>query len=80
MRDSQYENDDLLDLGCRVLDMAEQIFKWCGAENDFCHQTGLVFGGTNRIILTHRGWEMDRSYCTEKFIEAFEGLKELGTI
>jgi len=74
------DHDALDDIGYRIFDMAEQIFKWCGAEDDFCHQTGLVFGGTNRIMLTYRGWEMDRSYCSEKFIEAFEGLKEMGTI
>lgn len=72
--------EGLYDIGSEVFEMAEQIFIWCGAESDFCHQTGLVFGSTNRIILTQRGWQMDRSYCTPKFIENFEALKESGTL
>lgn len=55
-----------------VFDAAEIIFGECGAANDFCHQTGVVFGGTNRIVLTTKGWRADRSYCTPEFLEKFD--------
>jgi hypothetical protein len=65
-------------IGIDVYEMAQEIFEACNAGNDFCHQTGLVFGGTNRIKLTTRGWVADRSYCTPQFLAAFD--KEHGNV
>lgn len=59
-------------IGIAVYETAKEIFEDCGAADDFCHQTGLVFGGTNRIKLTARGWQAEESHCTEKFLDAFD--------
>ena len=59
-------------IGIQVYEQAQEIFAACGAADDFCHQTGLVFGGTNRIKLTKRGWIAESSHCTEKFLDAFD--------
>lgn len=59
-------------MGIQVYEMAKEIFDACGAEDDFCHQTGLVFGGTNRIKLTMRGWVAVESHCTARFLAAFK--------
>ena len=74
-RDKRPTNDGqkvLEELGVDVHSVAEQIFDECGAADDFGHQTGLVFGGTNRIVLTSLGWRADRSVCTPGFLEAFD--------
>ena len=63
---------DEFDMVDRVHQVAKDIFEACGAVDDFCHQTGLVFGGTNRIILTVHGWEAIRDYCTPRFLAAFD--------
>ena len=64
---------DMIDeMGLGVYETAQEIFEACDAGNDFCHQTGLVFGGTNRIKLTTRGWVAEESHCTEKFLAAFK--------
>ncbi len=64
---------DIIDeMGLGVYETAQEIFEDCGAADDFCHQTGLVFGGHNRIKLTARGWVAEESHCTEKFLDAFD--------
>ncbi len=66
----------LEEIGLRVYGQAQEIFAACDAVDDFCHQTGLVFGGTNRIRLTMTGWVADPAYCTEKFLAKFEELQK----
>lgn len=66
---NQYEFESI---GIGAYEMAEEIFEICGVRHDFCHQTGLVFGSTNRIKLTTRGWVAEESHCTEKFLAAFK--------
>lgn len=61
-------------IGIAVYEKAKEIFEDCGAADDFCHQTGLVFGGTNRIKLTARGWQAEESHCTEKFLDSFDRI------
>jgi hypothetical protein len=62
------------EIGIEVYEQAQAIFADCKAENDFCHQTGLVFGGTNRIKLTSRGWIAEPEYCTPLFLMNFKRL------
>lgn len=64
--------DEYEELGIAVYEKAQEIFEACGVPDDFSHQTGLVFGSTNRIKLTRSGWVADHSYCTEKFLDAFD--------
>ncbi len=64
---------DLIDeMGIGVYETAQEIFEACGVPHDFCHQTGLVFGSTNRIKLTRCGWIAESSHCTEEFLDAFD--------
>ena len=66
---------DIIDeMGLAVYEQAQEIFKACGVPHDFCHQTGLVFGSTNRIKLTIRGWDVESSHCTEEFLDAFDRI------
>jgi len=69
----------LSEVGLIVVDTAAEIFRQCGASSDFCIQaiypTGAVFGGTNRLIWhAVRGFRPDRSYCTSRFLAAFDAL------
>jgi len=64
--------DRVDDMGVEVYETAQEIFEACGVPDDFCHQTGLVFGGTNRIKLTRSGWVAEHEYCTEEFLDAFD--------
>ena len=64
----------LMEIGADVADLAESIFAECGSRDDFGHQTGLVFGGLNRVILTARGFKMDRSYCSPRFKKRWDEL------
>ena len=59
------------DVGFEVFEQAQEIFEACGAGNDFAYQSGLVFGGWNRIILTSQGWRADAAYCRPEFLQAF---------
>jgi hypothetical protein len=59
------------EMSLHVQEIALYIFQACGAEDDYCHQTGLVFGGTNRIVLTSWGWRAHKSHCTERFLKEF---------
>ena len=61
-------------LGQEVEEIALCIFAACGAESDYCIQTGTVFGGTNRLILSTHGWRIDRGYCTPEFIAKFDAM------
>lgn len=72
--------NDLEEMGVAVYEMAQEIFIKCHAKDDFCHQTGLVFGGTNRITLTKRGWEADQGLCTLDFYSRFLNLKSQGEL
>ena len=63
--------NDLIEIGMDVFEHAADIFNTCGASDDFCRQTGLVFGGTNRVILSSQGWYADPLYCTERFMAEF---------
>ena len=63
-----------------VKEMALQIFADCGAPGDFCVQdigASIVFGGTNRLILSEYGWRIDEAYCTPRFIERFKEKYEV---
>ncbi len=64
------------EIGIEVYEQAQEIFEACDAGNDFCHQTGLVFGGWNRIKLTPQGWRAFRSDCTEQFLDKFDRYQE----
>lgn len=66
--------DKFEEIGIEVWETAQEIFEACDAADDFCHQTGLVFGGTNRIKLTTRGWVAEESHCTEEFLTAFDRI------
>lgn len=66
----------LNELGGDVHEMAEQIFEACGACSDFAYQGNLVFGSTNRIKLTSRGWIADTLYCNPDFLRKFERYME----
>jgi hypothetical protein len=64
------------DIGILVAEEAEEIFRTCGAEDDYCIQTVgfdcAVFGGTNRVIFRPlSGFCLDTDYCTDNFITAF---------
>lgn len=65
-------DEQLEDMGLSMVDIAEVIFKACGYPKDFCHQTGTVFGGWNRIWLTSHGWVADRTSCTPEFLAKFD--------
>ncbi len=70
-------------VGEAVFYIAKELFKECGAEEDFCVQDDLigriVFGGTNRVIWSAAtGFRMDESYCTERFKKLFpDALEDL---
>lgn len=54
-----------------VVDSASRYFEQC--PEDFCLQSYsedvIVFGGTNRVVWSiRRGFRVDRSYCTERFL------------
>lgn len=55
---------------------AEERFKKCDEESDFCIQTAstvIVFGGTNRVIWSpQNGFRPDRSYCRDTFLELWD--------
>jgi len=68
--------NDYEQIGIDAYEIAEQIFQECNVPNDFSHQTGLVFGSTNRIKLTPRGWIADINYCTAAFIERFNDFQQ----
>lgn len=66
------------DIAYAVEAMALEIFEDCGAASDYCVQhrgeDRLIFGGTNRLILDKRGWRIDRSACTERFIRRWDEI------
>ena len=68
------------ELSLAIQEMAQRIFTICGAEDDFCVQDvgieTIIFGGTNRVILDHRGWYIDTEHCTEKFAKAWIAIYE----
>ena len=74
MDKTHYQHEQLTEIGADVYEHAQYIFEQCNAGDDFCHQTGLVFGGWNRIKLTARGWIEEESHCSEAFLQAFEKL------
>ena len=68
---------DDIRIGQAIQEMAHSIFCDCGAELDYCVQavgTRIVFGKYNRLILGRYGWDIDRPYCRDEFIEAWERL------
>ena len=67
--------NDYEQIGIDTYELAEQIFGLCGAPNDFCHQSELTFGGTNRITLTQWGWQASESHCTAQFLSKFKYLQ-----
>ena len=61
-----------------IVARAADFFAYC--PDDFCigsiNESGgvIVFGGTNRLIWNAKyGYHPDRSYCTSRFLEQFEG-------
>jgi len=68
--------DVIHEIGEHVVEEAEYVFERCGVASDFAIQGGNVFGSVNRIIWTARtGFEADRFYCTDSFLEAFDKWK-----
>lgn len=70
-------DDQAREIADLVMYEAKEI--WIAAEcpDDFCVQhygwTAIVFGGTNRVQWSVRnGFRVDRSYCTARFLEAFD--------
>lgn len=71
-------DSQLQDIGMLVAEQAYDIFKQCGAMEDFCIQSvgsAAVFGGTNRLVwsLAH-GFVAERTYCTESFLDAVKSV------
>jgi len=76
-------SENLQAVGTIVTKAAMDIFEKCGNLDDFCIQhvgQVAVFGGCNRLLFSPlNGFYPDRSYCTEKFLEAWDRLhKEIG--
>jgi len=71
-------DQQIQDVGVLVCEAAQNLFKNCDAEDDFCIQhVGLtaVFGGTNRIIFEPvQGFYADKAYCTPKFLKAWRSI------
>lgn len=76
--------DNAENLGELLCEMAEEIFIECGAADDFCIQSvgsaAAVFGGTNRLIFTIKGFHIDESYCNHEFRRLFYKLKGEGKV
>lgn len=72
-------DDELLELGMSVWEMAESIFDDCKAPADNCIQYNggniLIFGGSNRIMLDKTGWNASEMHCSERFFALFEHHK-----
>ena len=73
------ELEDLMwsSIGEMIVDEAQDRFKVCGAEKDFCIQhvstESVVFGGTNRVVFhVVSGWRAERGYCTERFLREWD--------
>ena len=67
--------DQVTAVGASVIEMAEYVFELSGSPEDFCVQAiggAVVFGKTNRLVLSAFGWNIDRAYCTDRFAEAFD--------
>jgi len=66
-----------------LANMAKEIFTACRAESDYCVQSVsddyIVFGGVNRLMLTHYGWSISNSHCTPRFKTLFKELFKIGT-
>ena len=62
----------LEDIGIEIVEMAQELFNKCGSIDDFCWQSGLTFGGTNRVTLGINGWIASGSHCTERFLQEFD--------
>lgn len=63
-----------------IIETAYEIWERAECVDDFCVQdvSGkcIVFGGTNRVVWGPRyGWWIDKSFCTEKFIKAFDAWR-----
>ena len=68
-------DDEFEEMGELVYCQAQEIFRMCDAEKDFCKQGGgLVFGGTNRVRLQSNGWVAIKSHCTDEFYDKFQAL------
>ena len=73
-------NNQLIVMGELIEIEAQNIFERCGAFSDFCVQhvgsLAAIFGGVNRVIFSPRtGWRVDRSYCSSRFLEAWDSIK-----
>jgi len=65
-------DEELIELGRSVAEIAADIFADCGSPADFCiqHNAGdsIVFGGSNRLTLSARGWKASLIHCSPKFL------------
>jgi len=72
------------DIVASIIYEAQEIFKSCGSESDFCIQNAgeecIIFGGWNRVKWSVRGgWVAFESHCNPEFLAAFAKL-EFGRI
>jgi hypothetical protein len=71
------EINNVINLNELVVYYALELWKEC--PDDFCIQfvdvDCIIFGSVNRVKWTpKRGFSIDRSYCTKKFIEHYERI------
>jgi hypothetical protein len=73
-----YPSDkQIMEVGAAVAEMAYSLFLDLGIKDDFCVQSGIVFGGWNRIIWTPmNGFVLDEPYCTPHVIERWKAMKK----
>ena len=68
-------NEELMEMGVALLEVAEEVFHTCRADEDFCVQSiglsNVVFGGTNRLVFSHKGFFINESHCTPQFVRLF---------
>ena len=69
------EQLNLIDAAIEVQMIAEDIFKKCGAPDDFAVQGPTVFGSVNRIKLTAYGWRAFPDHCTTRFMAEFKKMQ-----
>lgn len=78
LRVSEEESDSAILIFEMVIDQAGQFFEEC--PEDFGIQyisgTGVVFGGTNRLIWkADLGFFPDKQYCSKKFLEHYDKIQ-----
>lgn len=76
----KFDDDHQSQYLAAVVESAHEIFRSAGCASDFCLQhcglSSIVFGGTNRLIWSPLGFQIDSAYCTDKFRQVFTSWKE----